>query len=107
MQGIVGETYNRMLAGDAINDPKNPLFIPDDYEFHGQGPEDNYIVDAYFGEHAYGIFGKDRKRVLIEGDSDISLMAFPLRAFGRAAALTTAPRPVTVSASGGRKGRFL
>lgn len=36
MQGIVGETYNRMLAGDAVNDPSSPLFLPDDYEFHGK-----------------------------------------------------------------------
>ena len=36
MQGIVGETYNRMLAGDAVNDPSSHLFMPDDYEFHGK-----------------------------------------------------------------------
>ncbi len=36
MQGIVGETYNRMLAGDAVNDPSSPLFLPDDYQFHGK-----------------------------------------------------------------------
>ena len=36
MQGIVGETYTRMLAGDAVNDPNSHLFIPDNYEFHGK-----------------------------------------------------------------------
>jgi len=36
MQGIVGETYNRMLAGDAANDPSSALFKPDDSEFHGK-----------------------------------------------------------------------
>ena len=36
LQGIVGETYNRMLAGDAVNDPKNALYLPDDYQFHGK-----------------------------------------------------------------------
>lgn len=90
MQGIVGETYNRMLAGDAINDAESPLYVPDDYKFHGQGPEENYATDGYFGDHAYGVFGKDRKRVLIEGDSDTSMMAFPLHATGRTA--IAAPR---------------
>ncbi len=83
MQGIVGETYNRMLAGEAVNDPESPLFVPDDYKFHGQGPEEHYRVDSYFGEHAYSAFGKERKRVLIEGDGELSAMAFPLRASGR------------------------
>ena len=35
LQGIVGETYNRMLAGDAVQDPESPLFLPNDYAFHG------------------------------------------------------------------------
>jgi hypothetical protein len=103
----VGETYNRMLAGEALNDPQNPLFIPDDYEFHGQGPEEHYRSGAYFGEHKYSLFGKDRKRLLIERDTDLGMLAFPLRAFGRAVSLMVAPQPVVVRAGGGRKGRFL
>ncbi len=35
LQGIVGETYNRMLAGDTVQDPESPLFLPNDYAFHG------------------------------------------------------------------------
>ena len=32
----MGETYNRMLAGDAVQDPESPLFLPNDYAFHGK-----------------------------------------------------------------------
>lgn len=71
-----------------------------------QGPEKDYIVEGYFGQREASPFGKDHKRVLIESE-DTPRLAFPLRAFGRAASLTTAPQPVTLHASGGRKGRFL
>lgn len=106
MAGIVGETYNRMLAGDAVNDPSSHLFLADDFEFHGKGPETDYIVEGYFGVREASPFGKEHKRVLIESE-DVPTLAFPLRAFGRAASLTTEPQTVTLHASGGRKGRFL
>ncbi len=63
-------------------------------------------MDGYFAQHEGSAFGKEHKRVLIENDA-VSQMAFPLRAFGRAAALTTAPQTVVLRASGGRKGKFL
>lgn len=36
LQGIVGETYGRLLAGEAAKDPSNALYLPDDYQFHGK-----------------------------------------------------------------------
>lgn len=60
VQGIVGETYNRMLAGAnaAINDPESKYYLPDDYAFHGQGPEQDYTVDSFFGDFKNSLFGK-------------------------------------------------
>lgn len=58
VQGIVGETYNRMLVGDAVNDPNSRYYLPDDYTFHGKGPEETYLVDGYFGETSDSLFAK-------------------------------------------------
>ena len=57
-QGIVGETYNRMLAGSAVNDPKSQYFLPDDYTFHGKGSEEAYVVNGYFADTGNTLFGK-------------------------------------------------
>lgn len=57
-QGVIGETYNRMLAGAALNDPTSEFYLPDDYVFHGKGSEETYIVDGYFGETAATMFGQ-------------------------------------------------
>ena len=57
-QGIVGETYNRMLVGDAAKDPKSQYYLPDDYTFRGKGSEEAYLVDGYFGETADSMFTK-------------------------------------------------
>ena len=43
--------------------------------------------------------------MLIEADAE--LLQFPMRALGRAAGLTVAPKPVVVRAFGGRRGRLL
>ena len=59
-QGIIGETYNRMLVGPAVHDPKNAYFLPNDYTFHGKGTEDSYIVDGCFGETANTMFNQVR-----------------------------------------------
>lgn len=48
MQGMLGETYDRLLAGDAIMDPENPLHLPDDRQWHGIGNESHYKMDSYF-----------------------------------------------------------
>ena len=48
MQGMLGETYDRLLAGDAIMDPGNPLHLPDDRQWHGIGNESHYKMDSYF-----------------------------------------------------------
>ena len=49
VQGVIGETYSRMLAGEAVQDPEHPLYLPEDFKFHGK--EEEYTVDGYFGEH--------------------------------------------------------
>lgn len=45
---MLGETYDRLLAGDAIMDPGNPLHLPDDRQWHGIGNESHYKMDSYF-----------------------------------------------------------
>ncbi len=60
VQGIIGETYNRMLVGDAVKDPNSQYYLPDDYTFRGKGAEETYIVDGYFGETADTMFAKVR-----------------------------------------------
>lgn len=57
-QGVIGETYNRMLVGEAVHDPNSKYFLPDDYTFHGKGTEEDYVVDGLFGETANTMFGK-------------------------------------------------
>ena len=60
MQGVVGETYNRMLVGEAANDPNSEFYLPDDYVFRGKGAEADYLIDGYFSETANTMFGKVR-----------------------------------------------
>ena len=57
-QGVVGETYNRMLVGEAANDPNSEFYLPDDYVFRGKGAEADYLIDGYFSETANTMFGK-------------------------------------------------
>lgn len=72
-QGIVGETYARMLAGaKAVSDPEHPLYIADDFQFHGAHGAEEYAMAGYFDEgHALSLFGKkvaaSSRRMLIEG----------------------------------------
>ena len=47
VQGVIGETYNRRLLGDAILNPEHPLYLADDYKFHGAEAE--YLCDGIFG----------------------------------------------------------
>ncbi len=58
VQGVVGETYNRMLVGDAANDPNSEFYLPDDYVFRGKGAEFDYLIASYFSETANTMFGK-------------------------------------------------
>ena len=62
VQGIVGETYNRMLAGAAMDDPDSKYYLPDDYVFHGMGAVEDYVVDSYFAESKFSVFGKVRSQ---------------------------------------------
>ena len=47
VQGVVGETYNRQLLGDAILNPEHPLFRAEDHKFHGN--ETDFLSDSFFG----------------------------------------------------------
>ena len=59
VQGIIGETYNRMLAGEeALRNPDSKYFLDNDYLFHGKGSEADYALDSYFAETANSRFGK-------------------------------------------------
>lgn len=74
-----------------------------------QGSDTDYEVSGYFGEHKYSLFGKDRKRLLIEADSDVrgALVAYPLRASGRPAPRQLAAvEPATSALRNRRMGRF-
>lgn len=48
LQGMLGETYDRFIAGDAIMSKKNPMFLPDDNQFHGIGSRWQYKMDNYW-----------------------------------------------------------
>ena len=114
-QGIVGETYERMLAGEeALADPRHPLYLPDDSQFSSKGAEEGYAVEGFFGQPAFSLFGREAARAgpaqarrLIESSSS---MAFPLHASSRTAWIARAfasSRQAAFHATGGRKGRFL
>ena len=57
----MGETYERLLAGaDKVSDPAHPLYIADDFQFHGKYEEEQYLMASYFddGSHALSLLGK-------------------------------------------------
>ncbi len=45
---MLGETYDRLLAGQAVMNPDNPLHLPDDHQWHPIGNESHYRMDDYF-----------------------------------------------------------
>ena len=89
---MIGETYNRMLLGDAILAEDHPLYLPMDFKFHGE--EAHYLIDGYFGAPMYAspgpslalrelpvtvlftrsifAFGKDEELVIVESRHDHS-----------------------------------
>ena len=48
LQGMLGETYDRFIAGDAVNTKTSPLYLPDDNKFHGIGKRAQYKMDSYW-----------------------------------------------------------
>ncbi|KAK9905758.1 hypothetical protein WJX75_005871 [Coccomyxa subellipsoidea] len=85
MSGIVGETYERLLAGaDKVTDPEHPLYIPDDFLFHGKYEEEQYTMAGYFddGSHALSLLGK---KMISASRRLLSKMDFPLRTGSNAA----------------------
>lgn len=47
-QGMLGETYDRFIAGDAAKTRSSPLYLPDDGKFHGIGKRAQYKMDSYW-----------------------------------------------------------
>ena len=92
----------------AVNDPASPAFLPDDYTFRGAWDEADYAIDGYFGDCKHSQFGRDHKRLLIEG-VDVSAPAFPLRATGRRGqrALIATEGAARMLPGSRRLGRFL
>ncbi len=96
LQGLVGEGYQRLVAGAAETD---------DFKFHGD--EEKFRMDGYFGTshvtNAFGVAsgsaGFGRSRRLIESSG----VAFPLRAAGGGSFPAAAARPATATAALGRK----
>ncbi len=52
---MIGETYKRMLLGDAILAEDHPQYLPDDFKFHGE--EAHYLIDGYFSAPKYASTG--------------------------------------------------
>ena len=48
MQGMLGETYDRFIAGEAVKTKTSPLYLPDDNKFHGIGKRAQYKMDSYW-----------------------------------------------------------
>ena len=45
---MLGETYDRFIAGDAVSQKSSPLYLPDDGQFHGIGKRAQYKMDSYW-----------------------------------------------------------
>ena len=45
---MLGETYDRFIAGDAVKTKTSPLYLPDDNRFHGIGKRAQYKMDNYW-----------------------------------------------------------
>lgn len=54
---MLGETYDRLLGGDAIAKKTNPLYLPDDGMFHGIGKRADYKMDNYWDtNHTFNLY---------------------------------------------------
>ena len=56
LQGMLGETYDRFLAGDAAKTKSSPLYLPDDGQFHGIGKRAQYKMDNYWDTNHVSTF---------------------------------------------------
>ena len=45
---MLGETYDRFIAGEAVKAKTSPLYLPDDGQFHGIGKRAQYKMDSYW-----------------------------------------------------------
>ena len=45
---MLGETYDRFIAGEAVKTKTSPLYLPDDNKFHGIGKRAQYKMDSYW-----------------------------------------------------------
>ncbi|CAL5225282.1 g8079 [Coccomyxa viridis] len=56
-QGMLGETYDRFIAGDAVKTKTSPLYLPDDNKFHGIGKRAQYKMDSYWDtNHTFALY---------------------------------------------------
>ncbi|CAK0735989.1 hypothetical protein CVIRNUC_000673 [Coccomyxa viridis] len=56
-QGMLGETYDRFIAGDAVSQKSSPLYLPDDGQFHGIGKRAQYKMDSYWDtNHTFALY---------------------------------------------------
>ena len=54
---MLGETYDRLLAGDQVATKTNPLYLPDDGMFHGIGKRADYMMDGYWDtNHTFNLY---------------------------------------------------
>jgi hypothetical protein len=56
LQGMLGETYDRFIAGDAAKTKSSPLYLPDDGQFHGIGKRAQYKMDNYWDTNHVSTF---------------------------------------------------
>ena len=57
LQGMLGETYDRLLEGKAVSQTENPLYLPDDNKFHGMGKRAQYLMDSYWDtNHTFNLY---------------------------------------------------
>ncbi|CAL8467174.1 g6710 [Coccomyxa elongata] len=56
-QGMLGETYDRYIVGDAIKSRTDPMHLPDDNKFHGLGTRSQYKMDNYWDtNHTFNLY---------------------------------------------------
>jgi len=93
VQGIIGETYERLMAGDEARTPGHPLYEDDDDRFHGNMAD--YVVAGFAAPLAGqpgAALGDERDGAVTSRRRLASTAAFPLAAAGRTRAARAAAR---------------
>jgi hypothetical protein len=93
VQGIIGETYERLMAGDEARTPGSPLYEEDDDHFHGNMAE--YVVDGFAAPLAGQpgpVLGSERDGAVTSRRRLAGTAAYPLAAAGRTRVARAAAR---------------